>query len=136
ALIVSIFIYREIKPGDIVGVLKDSAITSALIMMIIAAGSTLSYVLTWERVPQGIITFLTGVTDNSLVMLLLINLVLLVLGMFMESVALLVIITPMLVPLLNTMGVDLVHFGIVLVVNLTIGGITPPVGTVMYTVCS
>lgn len=136
ALIVSVFIYREIKPREIIAVLKDSAITSALIMMIIAAGSTLSYVLTWERVPQTIIAFLTGLTDNAIVLLLLINVVLLILGMFMESVALLVIITPMLVPLLNSMGVDLVHFGIVLVVNLTIGGITPPVGTVMYTICS
>lgn len=136
ALLVSVFIYREIKPSQIIGVLKDAALTSALIMMIVAAGSTLSYVLTWERLPQGIIAFLTGLSDNTFVILLLINLVLLIMGMFMESVALLVIITPMVVPLMNALGVDLIHFGIVLVVNLTIGGMTPPVGTVMYTVLS
>lgn len=136
ALIISVFIYREIKPSQIIGVLKDAALTSALIMMIVAAGSTLSYVLTWERLPQTIIAFLTSLTDNSVVLMLLINLVLLIMGMFMESVALLVIITPMLVPLMNHLNIDLIHFGIVLVVNLTIGGMTPPIGTVMYTVCS
>lgn len=136
AMIVSVFIYREIKPREIIGVLKDAALTSALIMVIVAAGSTLSFMLTWEQVPQQIITVLTGLTDNKILLLLLINLVLLVLGMFMESVALLVIITPMLLPLLNHLQVDLVHFGIVLIVNLTIGGMTPPIGTVMYTVCS
>lgn len=136
AILVSVFVYRELKPREVLGVLKDAAVTSALIMFIVAAGSAMSYVVTWERMPQAVIGWLTGITENPVLLLLLLNLILLVLGMFMESVALLVIVTPIVVPLLNALGIDLVHFGIVLIVNLTIGGMTPPIGTVMYTVCS
>jgi len=136
AILVSVFAYREIKPRELIGVIRDAALTSALIMIIIAAGSTLSFALTWERIPQQIVELLTTITHNKILLLLLLNAVLLILGMFMESVALLVIITPMVLPLLNMLGVDLVHFGIILILNLTIGGMTPPIGTVMFTVLS
>ena len=136
ALFVGVVVYKEIKVKELPGVLIEATLSTAVIMLILAAASALSYVITWENVPQTIVETLIGFSDNRYVILLLINAGLLAMGTMFEATSLLVILTPILAPVMAHLGVDLVQFGIVLVINLCIGAITPPVGTVLYTVCS
>ena len=105
-------------------------------MLILGAATGLSYVITWERIPQMIVEYLTTLSDNPYLILLILNVALLIMGTMIEGTSLLIILTPILMPLLLKLGVNPVHFGIVMVVNLTIGAVTPPVGTILYTVCS
>jgi tripartite ATP-independent transporter DctM subunit len=105
-------------------------------MLILASASALSYVITWEDIPQNVIKSLLGVSQNPYVILMVVNIALLIMGTVFEATSLLVILTPILAPMMQQLGVDLVQFGIVLVINLCVGAITPPVGTVLYTVCS
>ena len=105
-------------------------------MLILGTASALMWALTWERLPVMMAQALLSVSDNPYVLLLLVNLLLLVLGCLMEGTALLIILTPILAPVFFRLGVDPVHFGLVIVLNLTIGAVTPPVGTILYTVCA
>jgi TRAP-type C4-dicarboxylate transport system permease large subunit len=105
-------------------------------MLILGAANALMWALTWERVPVTMARALFAVSDNVYVLLLLVNALLLVLGCVMEGTALLIILTPILAPVFFKLGVDPVHFGLVVVLNLTIGAVTPPVGTILYTVCA
>lgn len=136
ALFVGVVIYKEIKISEISSVLVEASLSTAVIMLILASASALSYVITWEDVPQTVITTLLGISQNPYVILIIINIALLVMGTIFEATSLLIILTPILAPMMQQLGVDLVHFGIVLVINLCVGAITPPVGTVLYTVCS
>ena len=92
--------------------------------------------MSWERIPQMLTELLLGITQNKYVMLMIINVLLLVLGMFLEGGAALIILAPLLVPVVKGLGVDLVHFGLVCIVNIMIGGLTPPFGSMMFTCCS
>ena len=136
ALLIGTVVYKEIRFKELPGVLVEATLSTAVIMLILAAASALSYVITWENVPQAIVEALIGLSENRFVILLLVNAGLLAMGTIFEATSLLVILTPILAPVMQHLGVDLVHFGIVLVINLCIGAITPPVGTVLYTVCS
>lgn len=134
ALFVGVVIYKEIKISEIPSVLVEASLSTAVIMLILA--SALSYVITWEDIPQTVIKSLLGVSQNPYVILMVVNIALLVMGTMFEATSMLVILTPILAPMMQQLGVDLVQFGIVLVINLCVGAITPPVGTVLYTVCS
>lgn len=136
ALLVGMFAYKEIRWRDLPSLLKEAALISASILIIIAAAGALGYVLTAERVPERLAALATSSFENPLVILLVINLLMLILGLFMESTSLLVIVTPVLAPVVIELGIDPVHFGVLLVFNLVIGGLTPPVGGNMYTVCA
>ena len=136
SLIVGIFIYKEIKLKEVISVLVEAVLSSGVIMLILGAATGLSYVITWERIPQMIVEYLTTLSDNPYLILLILNVALLVMGTMIEGTSLLIILTPILMPLLLQLGVSPIHFGIVMVVNLTIGAVTPPVGTILYTVCS
>lgn len=136
ALFVSVVVYREIPLRDIPIVFREAALTSAVVMLIVGAAAAFGGVVTLERVPQALVDALLLVSDNPLVLLLVINLGLLLLGTVMEGTSVLVILTPILAPIGVTLGVDPVQMGVVVVLNLTIGALTPPVGTVLYTVCS
>jgi len=136
ALFVGTVVYKEISFKELPGVLVEATLSTAVIMLILAAASALSYAITWENVPQAIVEALIGLSENRFVILLLVNVGLLAMGTIFEATSLLVILTPIMAPVMQHLGVDLVHFGIVLVINLCIGAITPPVGTVLYTVCS
>ena len=94
------------------------------------------YYLTLERIPQMITEFLMGMTDSPIILLLVINLLLLFIGMFLEGGAALVILAPLLVPAVLSFGIDPIHFGIIFIVNIMIGGLTPPFGSMMFTVCT
>lgn len=136
SLVVSIFIYKEMSIRDLPGVFRESATLTAIIMFILAASMALNYAIAWERLPQIISQWFLTISDNKYVVLLIINVLLLVLGLALEGPPLLIILTPILVPLMNKLGVDLVHFGVVFVFNLTLGALTPPVATLIFVASS
>lgn len=136
ALLVGLFIYRGFRIRDVYSMLTESAHTTAGVMLILAAASVFSMILALEQLPQSMLEALLGLTDNKYLLLLIINIALLLLGTVLEGLALLVILAPLLLDVINNLGIDPVHFGIVMVFNTTIGSVTPPVGTVLYTVCS
>lgn len=134
ALVVSLFIYREISWRDLAPILIDSVRTTAMVMVILAAAAVFSIVVSYERLPTVFADALEQVSGSAILTLLLINVLLLVLGLFMESMSLMIILVPILAPVAADLGVDPVHFGLIIVFNLTLGSITPPVGSVIYTV--
>ena len=135
-ILVGVFIYRNLRFEHIPMILKETVYGTSTVVLIIVAASVFGYYMTWQRIPQQLTTLLLGITSNKYVMLLLINLLLLGLGMFLEGGAALIIIAPLLVPVVTKLGVDPVHFGIIAIVNIMIGGITPPFGSMMFTCCS
>lgn len=131
-LIVGILIYREIKLKDLVDIFSSSVVITAVIMFIIAGASAFGYYLTRERIPREVTEVMLGLTDNWIIALLIINLLLLFVGVFLETSAAIIILTPILVPIATALDIDLVHFGIIMIVNLAIGFITPPVGINLF----
>ncbi|NCB02326.1 MAG: TRAP transporter large permease [Spirochaetia bacterium] len=135
-IIVGKFIYKELKASHIIPVLKETIYGTSSVVLIIVAASVFGYYLNWERIPQAMTGVLLNITQNKYVMLAIINVLLLVMGMFLEGGAALIILAPLLVPVVTNLGVDVVHFGLICIVNIMIGGITPPFGSMMFTVCS
>lgn len=131
-LIVGIFVYKEIKFTDLVEIFSSSVVISAVIMFIIGGASAFGYYLTRARIPKELTDLMLGVTDNWIIALLIINALLLVVGVFLETSAAIIILTPILVPIVSALGIDLVHFGIIMIFNLAIGFITPPVGINLF----
>jgi tripartite ATP-independent transporter DctM subunit len=136
ALLVGVFAHRELKLFDIPKILTEAMLSTAMVMFIISAATAFGFYLTLERLPARAAELLTLVTAQPLLMLLLVNAFLLLVGMFLESVAALIILTPILVPIVTQLGIDPVHFGLLIVLNLAIGALTPPVGGLMYISCS
>jgi tripartite ATP-independent transporter DctM subunit len=136
AVVVGTVVYRELPVRDLWPIVGESLAATAVVMLILGTASALMWALTWERLPVMLAQGLLSVSNNPYVLLLLVNLLLLVLGCLMEGTALLIILTPILAPVFFRLGVDPVHFGLVIVLNLTIGAVTPPVGTILYTVCA
>lgn len=131
-LIVGLFIYREIKWKDLINIFTSSIVTTSVIMFIIAGASIFGYLLTRERVPAMFTELMLNFTESWIVALLIINLILLIVGVFMETAAAIIILTPILAPIAVAMDINLVHFGIIMIVNLAIGFITPPVGINLF----
>ena len=136
ALLVGLVIYRTLSPRHLVDALTSTAKDTAAILMLVAAAAPFAWILGINQAPQVILGFVTSITSDPLAILLIINLMLLVLGMFMETLAIIIILVPILLPLVNSIGVDLVHFGIIRILNLLIGQLTPPVGVLMFVACS
>ncbi len=132
ALVVSLFVYRSLSFADLPRVLVETMITTAIVLFIISAVSPFSWMLVITRSAAGFVGFVQALTADPLIVLLLINIALLVLGAVMESGAVLVLMAPLLVPLAASVGVDPVHFGIIMVLNLMIGVATPPVGMALF----
>jgi tripartite ATP-independent transporter DctM subunit len=134
ALFISLFVYRDMRFRDLPGIFRNSAKTTAVVGFIIATANLVSYVLTRERVPQMLSEALLSVSDERWVILLLINVLLLALGCFMEGLAIMLLTVPVLLPLVMQLGVDPVHFGVIVVMNLMIGLIHPPFGMALFVV--
>lgn len=132
SFIVGLFIYREIKWSEIPGIFKDSAVTTAIVMIIISTAGLFSFTLNRLQVPMVISDFFLGITTNVFVFIIIVNLFLLIVGMFMEAAAAILIFVPILLPIATALGMDPVHFGVIMVVNLAIGLITPPVGINLF----
>lgn len=135
-LIVGCFVYREINRANLVECFMNSCSTSAIIIVLIAMATIFGNIMTIEQVPTMIAELILGVTDNKYFILLLINVFLLWVGTFMEALAAIVILTPILLPIVVKVGVDPLHFGIIVVVNLAIGFVTPPVGVNLFVASS
>ena len=135
-LIVGLFFYRELTIQKTIDALVSSAITTSTIMLIVGAATVLARVLTLEQVPLAISNFITGMTDNKYVVLLIINLVLLVVGCVMDSTPAILILAPILYPIAASYGVDIIHFGLIMTLNVCIGFMTPPVGLNLFVACS
>lgn len=125
-------IYRELKVKDLPSVLLKSAETTAVVMLLIATSMAMSWVMSSEDIPQNISSALLGLSDNIFVILLMINILLLIVGVFMDMTPAVLIFTPIFLPVVTALGVDPVHFGIMMVLNLCIGLCTPPVGSILF----
>jgi tripartite ATP-independent transporter DctM subunit len=134
--LVGFFVYRELRPVHFITILKDTVYGTSTVLLIIVAASVFGYYMTWERIPQTVAALLLDIAHNKYTMLLVINVMLLILGMFIEGGAAMIILAPLLVPVVVGLGVDPVHFGLVIIVNIMIGGVTPPFGSMMFTTCS
>jgi tripartite ATP-independent transporter DctM subunit len=136
AFLVTFFIYREIPLSETLNILKKTFVTLSIVLFIIAAASAFGYMLAFLQVPAMITNALLGVSESRVVILLLINLLLLGLGAIMDMAPLILIMTPILLPVATDIGMDPVHFGIMMLLNLSIGLITPPVGNVLFVGCA
>lgn len=132
ALLLTVFIYKELKWADILKVIREVCIETASIMLVVSTSTLYGYMITKCQIPQTVLNLFLSVSENKAVFLLLINLFLLFVGCFMETNAAIMILTPILLPAAVTFGVDPVHFGLIMVFNLMIGLLTPPVGMCLY----
>lgn len=135
AFILEVIIYRDIKLSEIPELLMKSAQTTGIVMLIIGASTAMSWVMTITNAPQEIARALMFFGENEFVLLLLINLLLLVVGMFMDMTPAVLIFTPILLPIVKELGMSEIHFGIMMIANLSIGLCTPPVGTCLFVGC-
>jgi tripartite ATP-independent transporter DctM subunit len=134
ALIIAMLVYREIAPAQLVEVLRETMRETAGIMIILAAAGLYGWLLVFTQIPQQLVTLVEGLDLSPAMLLLAINVFLLIIGLFMETNAAITIFTPMLLPIAVASGVDPVHFGIMMVLNLMIGLLTPPVGMLLFAV--
>lgn len=134
--VVGFFVYKELKLKHIPLILMETVRSTGAVLIIIASAKVFGYYLTLERIPQLITETLMNFTSNPFVLLMIINVLLLFIGMFIEGGAALVILAPLLVPAVTSLGIDPLHFGVIFIVNIMIGGLTPPFGSMMFTVCS
>ena len=136
SMLVTFLVYRSLSFHDFVEATKAAVRTTAMVLMVIGCASAFGWLLAYLRVPTQLVHLLEGVSDNPYVILLLINATLLVLGTFMDMSPLIVITTPIFLPVAQAFGVDPVHFGVILILNLGIGLCTPPVGAVLFVGCA
>jgi tripartite ATP-independent transporter DctM subunit len=132
ALILGLFVYRSLSLRGLVKVSMETAETTAIVLLIVAGASIFGWLITSTRVTDDIADMVLSITDRPWLILLLVNLFLLIVGCFMETIAAITILVPVLLPLMEKIGVDPVHFGLIMVLNLMIGLLTPPVGMVLY----
>ncbi|HZG87474.1 TRAP transporter large permease [Paenibacillus sp.] len=135
-LLLGLVIYREMKLEHLKIAIVESVSTTASILLLIASSSAFAWVLTMERIPHKATDFVLGFVDNPLLFLVIVNIFLLFIGLFIEGNVAMIILVPLLMPMVGAYGIDPVHFGIMLIMNLSIGTLTPPMGTVMLTTCS
>lgn len=135
-LIVGLFVYRDLKAKDLYRIFGSAALTTATIMVILGTATTFGRILTLERIPTMIADFFESVAKGPIMLLILINILLLIVGCFMETNAAIIILAPIFLPIVESMGINPVHFGIVMVVNLAIGFVTPPLGVNLFVSCN
>lgn len=136
AFILSVFFYKEVKLKDLPAILLTSASTTAVVMLLIGTSMAMSWVMAYENIPQNVAEALIALSDNKFVILLIINVILLFIGTFMDMTPAVLIFTPIFLPVAVQLGIDPIHFGIVMVMNLSVGLCTPPVGSVLFVGCS
>ncbi|MCI9295192.1 MAG: TRAP transporter large permease [Lawsonibacter sp.] len=132
ALILGAFVYKELKLKNMFGLFVDCAKSTGQVLVVVACASLFTWVITVAQVPQTVSAFLSSAISNKYLLLLVINVVLLIAGTFIDTTSALVIFTPLFLPLVQTMNIDLIHFGLVMAVNLTIGMCTPPLGVCLF----
>jgi C4-dicarboxylate transporter DctM subunit len=132
ALLVELFIHRSIRVKDMMPIFKESVLTSAMLLFIIANASVLSYYFSVDQIPERVADFLVRYIDNRFMFLLLVNIALLIMGCFMDVVSAMLVLGPVFMPLLQRFEIDFIHFGIIMVLNIEIGFLTPPFGVNLF----
>lgn len=130
------FVYKEITVKDISPILLETIKTSAIVLLLVSTSIAMSWVMSYENIPQEISNTLLSISDNPIVILIIINLILLFVGVFMDMTPAVLIFTPIFLPIVTELGMDPIHFGIIMIMNLCIGLCTPPVGSVLFVGCS
>jgi len=136
ALVVGMFVYRKIKIKDLVHLFRNGSITSSIVMFIIATASVFSWIAAIEDIPARLAGTLLTLTENPIILLLLINMILLIAGTFVETTASLILLVPMITAMLPSLGIDIIQLGVIVVANLAIGMLTPPMGICLIVSCS
>jgi len=136
SLLLSVVVYREVKVSDLPEIFTKSVETTAIVMLLIATSTAMSWMLSYDNIPQAISNALMHMSDNPFIILLTINLILLAVGIFMDMTPAVLIFTPIFLPVAVSLGMSPLHFGIMMVLNLCIGLCTPPVGAVLFVGCS
>jgi tripartite ATP-independent transporter DctM subunit len=126
------FMYKELKVEELPKVFFDAVMTTAIVMILIATSIAMSWVMSFEEIPQTVTAALLGLSESKIVILLMINLILLFVGTFMDMTPAVLIFTPIFLPIVTELGIDPIHFGIIMILNLSIGLCTPPVGTILF----
>ena len=132
SFIVGVFIYKELRLRDIFGVIRSAGLTTGTVLVVLGCAAAFTKILTIGQIPQQIAGAITRLTDNKLIILLLLNIVLLFVGCFMDTAPSIMILAPIFLPIVTSLGVDPIHFGIVMIVNLAIGFVTPPLGINLF----
>lgn len=133
--IIGLFIYRELTLKELLNVLSSSAVTSGILLLIVGVASIFGYILTINQVPHLVANALMEFTESPFIFLILVNIIVLITGMFMETLASIIIMAPILTPVALQFGIDPIHFGMIMVVNLAIGMVTPPVAVNLFVAC-
>ena len=133
AMLCGFLLYRKLTPSNLLAAIRESVFDTVLIVVIIATAAPFAWVLAYEQVPQKIAQSMGALVENPWVLMLVLNLFLLAVGLFMEMIASLVILVPILVPLIMAAGMDPIHFGVVIILNMVIGALTPPLGVLVFT---
>ena len=136
ALFVSMVIYKQIQIKDLFHLFRNGSVTASIVMFIISTASVFSWIAAMEDLPGSLAGTLMGITDNPVLLLLLINAVLLIAGTFVETTAALILLVPMITAMLPSLGIDMVQLGVIVVTNLSIGMLTPPMGICLIVSCS
>ncbi|WP_400164546.1 TRAP transporter large permease [Brevibacillus sp. TJ4] len=136
AIVVGMFVHRELSWSDVYKAIVESAIINASTMIIIGLSISFAYIMTLEKIPNAIASFITSISDSQLIILMMINIFLIIVGMFIDTISALVVLAPILLPIVTNVGVDPIHFGVILVANLAIGFITPPLGVNLFVASS
>lgn len=130
--LILLFIYKEVSLRDLPSIIIESVSTTAIVLLLVSTSMSMSWVLSYENVPQDLSTFLFSISDNKYVILLIINLALLLVGIFIDITPAVLIFTPIFLPVVQNLGIHPTHFGIVMIINLCIGICTPPVGSALF----
>lgn len=136
AIIVSVFLYKSIKFSQLGAIMKDTVNTVGPILLVVSVATVFGKVLTFMKAPQLISGFITGTFSSKIAIMLLINLILLFVGMVMDTTPAILILTPIFMPIIQSLGIDVIHFGVIMVVNLAIGFVTPPIGINLFVASS
>ncbi|MBN2652839.1 MAG: TRAP transporter large permease [Spirochaetales bacterium] len=136
SLVFGCFVYREVKIVELFEIFKEAALTTAIVFMLIGASMSMSWIMAYEYIPQALGEFFAGISDNPYIFLLIINFVLLLIGVFMDMTPAILIFAPIFLPAAKMLGIDPIHFGMIMIANLCIGLCTPPVGSCLFVGCS
>jgi tripartite ATP-independent transporter DctM subunit len=135
ALILTVFIYRSIKISELPAILYECCIINAVVLFLVATSSVFTWILTYENFPTMVSDMLLSVTENKIIILLILNVLLLFLGMFIDQTPAIIMLVPVFLPLAQRLDIHLIHLGVIVVINLSFGLITPPVGTSLFVGC-
>lgn len=136
SFVLAVVVYREVKVSELGNILLKSTETTAIVLALIATSAAMSWILSYENIPQTVSQGLLTLSDNPILILLLINLILLVVGAFMDMTPAVLIFTPIFLPVAVELGISPLHFGIMMILNLSIGLVSPPVGSVLFVACA